>query len=965
MKKIFCFLLLFPFLAAGKHQGDYLHSVTTKYLTPHLDWAKPLAAGKIKCLFVVCRQGAREVVELWQRLDLDFQAVTVFHSGLLAMEDMYEGQVEGTTGYEKKNELLTKLNGDYNVFVFGNVRFDILPAEAKYRILEKVKKGVGLVFFYDQGTAYQKLFAFPEKTDWIEKGVALRSLPFSPTSWTPAKVLTQDKKFKTDQLLRGYKFGEGRILVVDYPGRHSTYYSGLGLTNPESYSAFWKSTYENYLVLVARAILWAGKRESSSSLLPANFQDGQIIPQENLPLPLGFKLTGETSEKKVYFRLRDERNQVVYQKVIGLKGEVSLPIPLVKAGRYFLDYIISSKKGVEDFGFFQLEVEGKLREAQLLTDKNSYKPGERIKGQVSFGGSLKGNAELLVELRDCLKGKIYLREKYSLAKNVNQLSFELPGEGFPTLSGYLTCQILEDNQLVLKLEKEVFFPKREREIFPNILWGGINVFLSEMFLPQVLKAGFTASLDHPTEEGKNAKIGALFNLRMVPYMYRIMLGNDEKGWTQEQWLKTADPKNKEKYNGDGSFYNPLVQQAVREVIEKRITNLPLYGPLVYNLGDENFFSYEAGYSPSDEKAFREFLRSKYQSISSLNQEWGENFGSFDEVKHYSLKEAATTKKYAAWFDHRCFMEKQYADYHHHLAKVIKEIDPQAEVGAEGSVPGNLEETISQLELWGPYEDKIGNELLRSIGWDRLRTNWWGGYVGSHGGRDGYPYPLWKPLLCGVVNGNAWFASGPFTEGFIAVDFSYAEYFEEMLPRLQKLNDGLAALLALNRIRNDGIAIHWSHASSSISLLGEPFFSPKNSIAQFIDFCYRHGFGFNFLTTKMVESGQLSGYKILFLFGSSAITEAERKEIEKFVKGGGVVVADMNPGILNGFCRPLGTSQLNELFGTALKGQEKFVFKSININAEVKREKIFFQAEKVQSSPEAEVFVWKQTEKGLA
>ncbi|HOJ39009.1 MAG TPA: hypothetical protein PK644_00910, partial [bacterium] len=159
MKKILLFSLIFPLFAAARHNGDYLHVITTSYVTPHLVWGKPLSTGKIKCLFIVGRQGAREVVELWQRMDLDYEAVTVFHSGLLAMEDMYEGQVEGTTAYEKKKELLTKLEKDYDVFILGNVRFDILPSEVKYRILEKVKNGAGLVFFYNHGTIYKKIFA--------------------------------------------------------------------------------------------------------------------------------------------------------------------------------------------------------------------------------------------------------------------------------------------------------------------------------------------------------------------------------------------------------------------------------------------------------------------------------------------------------------------------------------------------------------------------------------------------------------------------------------------------------------------------------------------------------------------------------------------------------------------------------------------------------------------------------------
>lgn len=964
MKKWFVFFLIFSFLLEARHKGEYLHVVTTKYITPHLDWAKPLSGGEIRCLFIVGRQGAREVVELWERMDIDFDAFTVFHFGAVALENMYEGQVEGTTFLEKKREILEKLGKKYDVFVFGNVKFDILPPEAKYRILESVKKGAGLVFFYNLGTVYKKLFSIPQNTDWISRGIDLKSIPFSPSLWKTQQDLPPEKRFKTEDLLKGYQFGKGRILIVNYPGWHSNYYSGLALTNPEGYSRFWKSTYENYMALVGKCILWAAKRESSCCLIPSNFQNQENINQENLPSRLSFKLEGG-KRVKVFFRLRDQWNQIVEQKeVVPEKDKVELDLPVLAAGKYFLDYLLLEGKKVQDFGFFSINIVGRWQNVTLETDKVSYKKGEKIKGKLVLDKNFSQGNHLLVDLCDSISGKIYVHKEYILPAGTNQFEFEIPVDDFPTLCGYLQCFIKENNIFLLKVEKEIFFPKREGEIFPNILWGGINDYLPEIYQPQILKAGFTCFLAHPTEEGQNARIGAIFNLKMVPYMYRIMLGRDQQGWTQEYWLRTNDPKNKEKYGGDGSFYNPTVQKEAKEVILQRIKNLPLYGPLVYSLGDENFFNYEAGFSPSDEIAFREYLEEKYKRIEILNREWGENFKSFDEVKHYSLKEAANNKKYAAWFDHRCFMEKQYADYHHYLARIIKEIDPEAKVGAEGSVPGNLEETISKLEFWGPYADKIGNELLRSIGWDKLRTNWWGGYVGSHGGRDVYPYPLWKPLLCGIINGNSWYTSGPSSEGFISVDFSYADYFEKMLPRLKKLNNGLAQLLVVNKLKNDGVAVHWSHASSSIALLGEPFVSPKNSAGQFIDFCYRNGYHFDFLTTKLVEKGKLKDYKIFFLFGSSSITDLEKKEMEEFVRSGGILVADMNPGILNGYCRPVERGQLVNLIGIELSGKEKFVFRPVKIDTEINGIRIAFQAEKVLSSPESDIFRINRVGKGL-
>ncbi len=68
---------------AGRHDGAYLNKVTTKLETAHTKWAKPYARGRLKVLFVIPRTVApREIVELWQRFDIEFEAVPIAHSSL-------------------------------------------------------------------------------------------------------------------------------------------------------------------------------------------------------------------------------------------------------------------------------------------------------------------------------------------------------------------------------------------------------------------------------------------------------------------------------------------------------------------------------------------------------------------------------------------------------------------------------------------------------------------------------------------------------------------------------------------------------------------------------------------------------------------------------------------------------------------------------------------------------------------
>lgn len=952
LKVILClFILSFSISSFAKYNGDYLNKITTKYITPHLNWAKPLSKGKIKALFIVPRRPAREVVEIWERMDLDIDAFIVFHSGALAIENMYEGAIEGTTNYEKKQEIIKKIQNKYDVYIFGNVMLDILPSEAKYKILKNVKDGAGLVFFYNNGTKYKKIFSNPtDEAEKISENLSFQGFPSKLRNMEPSK------------LIKTYKFGKGKIIVIDYPERVSTYWGGLSLTQREDYSGKWKGIYENSMALVAKSILWAADKTPSISVYNNSFSDNCRISQDDFNKEkVKISLVGKKGTKgKITIRIRNELNEINYKKSFKYylkdgKDLISFYPPFLPSGKYYFDFLVETKNGVDNFGYWTFNINSYIGKASINTDKISYENGENVKAEITTENPVKDDCEVILQLSDSPYKKIWMKKELSLPAGRKKLNISLTVKDFPTIAGYLECEIVSKKGTLGKVRKELFFPKREKEIFPRVLWDGSNTWLPEFYEPQILNAGFTAALNHPTKDGENAKIAAIFNLKFVPYMYRIGLTPDKNGWTQEFWLRTGNKKNREKYKGDGSFYNPIVQQASKNVILQRIKNLPLYGPLVYSLGDENFYRYGGGYSPSEEKEFKKYLKEKYKNIEKLNKEWETNFESFDNVKHYKIDECRKEKKYAAWFDVRYFIDKEYGDYHHYLTKVIKEVDPYARVGAEGSMPGDLEYTISKLKFWGPYGDKIMNELLRSIGPDKFKTNWWGGYVGSHGGRNSYPYPLWQPLLCGIVNGNSWYSTGPSSEGFLSVDLSYAKYFSDLLPRLKTLYNGIAQILILNKLRNDGIAIHWSYTSYTASFMDERFFNPKNSTGAFINFAYRNGLNFDFLTTKMIESGDLKNYKILFLFGSSSISDTEKERIENFVKNGGIVVADLNPGILDGYCKYIGKSQLSDVFGAEIKGKEKFALSSVNVNKEVNGTKISFKADKVFTSPETDVF----------
>ena len=195
-------------------------------------------------------------------------------------------------------------------------------------------------------------------------------------------------------------------------------------------------------------------------------------------------------------------------------------------------------------------------------------------------------------------------------------------------------------------------------------------------------------------------------------------------------------------------------------------------------------------------------------MSLLNTCWATSFHSWADIQPMSNAEAKRLKLAAPFVDRALFNENAYAGGHHFAAQAIRERDPGAKVGAEGSQPGDLERTIAGLDFWTPYADRVNRYLLESTEKKGLVSgNWWGGYVGAWARpRDpveGGKY-LWEQLLSGFANSSWWFMLEG-VEGMINPDLSFADYFVTGgLPSLREICDGIGQQINETEFESSGV-----------------------------------------------------------------------------------------------------------------------------------------------------------------
>ena len=821
----------------GAKDGRFLHEMTGEVVTPHFDFRGSVPERPLKVLFVLNREGARDAVEVVQRFNVEPTYVLLTESSQLklAQEDFAEAAWKGTSVHEKTIELDGKLGARYDLYVFGRKAFTSVGEEHRFRILKAVRDDGAGLLVVTHNNSVR----MPYDKVYAER------LP-DPSFVAPYPNADRRMKFES------WRVGKGRLVEL----RWNTAYPAVKnhtLTAGFPTDDLWFARYESAVAFAGQVMRYAAGRDAEPS-------------------------------EPVRVRLRDRFNREVADTTC--------------AGAYFRDVIgangavrVETSETPSPVGGLSLAAPETVKPGEPLVATASWKtPSERVKAAT-------------FEMVESPSWRVMNRVRMEVPAGATNLVFKVPDAKVGNMAGYARVTLEgADGRPLEVAESLVFFPRRVLDDYIQMTWDTVLSMMPFAGARIVVdRLGFDYGLSIETG-GECPAAMAVLNQRLVPFVLRIYVGADRKNGASDLWLSFLDKEMKERkkaLEGGVCFYRPEVQELLRGVVRNRIEGFGKIAPPFYNLGDENGVELNGGFGEYDDKYFREFLKKKYGKIENLNRDWRTNCADFASVPHLRPDEAKKLGNLAAWGDHRAYMNKMYADVHNFCRDEIRKIDPGALVGAEGSVPGDLEQTIEQLEYWGPYSDFVEDEALRSLGGDRIRMLWWGGYPSGHGGRcnSKFPMPLMKDLARGTVNGNSWFSiKVGQNHAFFYSDLKVADDVAAYLDWHDRFKDGLAQLLIRNPLRDEGTLLYWSHPSKEASVASAEFLAPSDGLTTLIGLCYRNGRSFEFVSSRTL--GRLKKAKTLFLCGATALSDKECAAIRAFAKRGGTVVADVEPAVLN-------------------------------------------------------------------
>ncbi|MGC9004124.1 MAG: beta-galactosidase trimerization domain-containing protein [bacterium] len=401
------------------------------------------------------------------------------------------------------------------------------------------------------------------------------------------------------------------------------------------------------------------------------------------------------------------------------------------------------------------------------------------------------------------------------------------------------------------------------------------------------------------------------------------------------------------------FHDPAFWEKTEKELKDTISLYAPYKPLLYDLRDEPSIGSFANpmdycFSPYTLQAFREWLKTQYGSLEALNKEWDTNFSRWDEVEPmttYEIKERekrdlanGRLENYAPWADHRAFMDLTFAQTLDRMRQIIHQIDPETPVGIEGAqMPSawggyNLYLLSQSLDWIEPYDICNSREIFRSFFPQNAPI------VSTVFGNDynRIRRKLWWLLLHGDKGCLVWDDENSRCIEKEKEDMPITERGRELARIMGEIKNIAPTIFSLQPIV-DPIAIHYSQASirahwmfdsredgntwprrfSSYERVHSRLAQARNGFVRLVEDI---GLQYKFLSSEQIEQGELlkGGYKLLLLPQSVAMSRKECEEIEKFVRSGGIVIADNMTATMDEHCKRLPRGQLDDLFGIRRK-----------------------------------------------
>jgi len=933
--------------------------------TPHIAWANPRAGGRLRVLFLGCKRGMREVVELAQRLEMEYDFWGTAYNTMdhfPAEEDPWGGYSKGAQPEEHLARLKGLLQNDYDLFVLGPFDWKPFPLFAKYHILKQVKEGAGLVKM-NSGSYGVRMDSFLERAMRNKIDVPRSFAEGLPWQALPVFASHEDTESFLSATVAAGQLGDGRIVMLKgyvvpevqfvCPGftpnplwvksHHQTARKDES-SNPEfamPISEVKLLDYDYYCAFMVRAMLFAAQRLPDIVIA----EDGQVrkLDREDLA-KFGFRVRCPTAlPADARFVLRDRDNRVVTssrrEAVLPAAGEqrVEFAVPPIPAGRYFADLWIENGAGTLAFGSVALDVRSSPSIRAFRLERDSWRIGEHVKAaaEVELGDGPARDLTLVVRQRDNF-GRLVGLEKSKV--DGQQMALALAPVAQP-LTVYQRLEVdLAAGDDVIDRKGLGFYlsdlPRREAIVYGT--WERpFTSYLSFRMHQQMFKDGFDSSyfaygsdyymkafgFDRSLNHGR-AEIAVQSNLRYMPSAYKFR--------HHACWPHTLDLSGQkivlEKGTRTPCLNDPEYRRALQQRVKDLLDHFGRFSCLEYICGDEMGFAHtpdeELCFSPHCKRFFRDYLKKQYGTIGRLNAEYGSNHKGFEEIEPVELEKALADPKLAPlWADFRMAMEANYSGTFAMMRETARALRPDIMFGYESSLHGSfnsrMAEDLWQISQWAdiasPYECPFTGRARADFARRRTRL--------GHA-TNGFYAPCWSREFLGSSPWSDLFRGANFFLnwcGTYAYDFSIHGVFRPYMTQMREIKRGTGRLLCNAERETGSVALLLSQPSVHAWTLTEGDLKSRSMLCNYEAWnalLTDANIPFRVISNVQLAQGILNegAFDLLVLPWSQALSPEGVAAVRAFAEQGGTVLADLRPAVRDGHCKPYETGALDDVFG---------------------------------------------------
>ena len=921
------------FIAFSAKTQDF-NNFSLESASPHIAWAKPLSGNNIDALMIAPRSAMRDAVELHQRLDLDLATAAVWDPEHLGHDPAHPGlHLPGSDAESVTQHLEAKLRNAPDLILLAQIELSILPESVQTRIVELVRNGAGLVLSYctqSKPSALDSLIAemepvTPERS--FGDGIGETPLP----EWADIRDCAMP-----------YEYEAGRVVVLDYPGDFPAYHALLPAPAeaiPASVGAM-----ENLYAMLARAFRWAAQREPDIWIIdvvdigPRGPEDAEVPPDipelfimsirdsiQNQPLrPYRVQLNTESDRRmQIRAQLRNlESGEVqIYEDLGDLArgSELYLLDLLVEPGEYHLDVWLLDRRGIVDWHTRTLDVAGWPEIENLQPSKTFLLPNDSLELSCHVRPVLSTSRQATLYARAKTPSGDIVAENYQILSAEGgdvqlYLSFADLDTPLVTVEMFaLNGAINQFSELMLSA-----YP-RERRYFPvrrvlrdtkwriGVYADDLQEFNSRFYLRQLHQAGVDLVLA-PGGHG-NLYHAANAQLAFIPELSRYTARQGQAGMVREPCLRDT-----------------AYQQQERQELRDQVLIHWAGATGAYSLGRKNTLT------QSDENlcqcprcldAFVDYVRDEFDNdIQGFQQRWNLPFADWSQAQPARDYRSGIHERYAPWMDFRRFMQDSFGDFMDTQREVLQEVDVDAWVGMgsyreEGPMHGyDWSRLARELDfLTFPY-DPVLIRKLQTYHTPRVGS---GIQIDTETVQKP-PETIQKIALKALLYGfpTVWLETpysdiaNPGPHAALLPDGRPGPMLENLSALKAQFERGLGEVLLSATRASQPVGIFDSQAAALMAEV-EPQYQQRKQEAEahwlqlFLNMGYDPVF---------VDATQLQGFHeiaMLVLPQCHALSNDDMEAILRFVDQGGIVIADVLPGLRDAHGALRDYNPLQEIF----------------------------------------------------